>query len=313
MLSTALTHLDKAVGLIKDDDSVTRMHVYPHLVMAAMDCQECEGSGYELDSDTKCGTCRGSGKITKPSFDSAMVVEDSGINEGNKNRLDPVMQWLYPGVDIMKHIDEKAQAQFIRAFRSVGLKSILDVAESGESKKHRLEDLGDRLEECANLNVNFAVSMLLQIEYYKVKGTGRTDLDIQVPTVSMPKSFHALSRQELSTLIDSSSGYIRTNYIKYSYIQDKGNTALSNRISEIVCLYAPLNNYSLEEQQFRINNNAYSSSDIIRADYAYKVFEELSNQEDFLTKDIQDLFVDADLLLTAWGVLQDSVVTEPNA
>lgn len=302
ILATAFEHLDEAVGLIKDDQAITTSHAYPHLVMASIPCDVCEGTGYLAGTDEECQSCN-NGYIEKPPITGALVVPNSGGHLEDKH-YEPIIDWKYPGVDIMKHLSDKSKDTLNNAFRSVGLRSFLDVSESGEAKKYRLEDLLDRLEEASVLVATFAEKMLLQIEHYCQMG------DIVYPKVSTPKAYHAFSRHELNELIKNSKGNIRNDYVKSSYLLDKGDTELSEKIIKVIQIYAPLANASDEEIRLKIGFAAYSKDDIIRADYAFKVIEKIARERDnFLVLEIPEIMNLADRVLVDWGVLEVDITS----
>lgn len=303
IIATAFEYLDEFIGLFKDSQAVDLLHAYPHLWIIQVDCNDCDGTGLLLNEKT-CQTCKGTGRMIKPNPEQAMSVPVGGNGIDNPTPMPP-MGWAYPGVDIMDRMDKKAKETLRSAFLSIGLRPFVDVSESGEAKKYRLEDQQDRLEDCGNGIKVFAESMLMQVEYYIKRGQDSDNIEDVV--ISKPRGYQALTSEELDHLINTNNRVLREDYFRQIYIDKNGNSDITNKILDSVLIYAPLINKTDNEISQSINLGAYDNNDIVRADYAFKVFEQLSLDTGFMNKTFSELAADADLILNEWGILNTSI------
>lgn len=303
-LSASFEHLDEFIGLFKDSQAITTQHAYPHMYMLDIDCPECDGTGVDLEGNT-CHVCDGMKVMKKP--DPTQVLRVPRTNKMvDGDIIDPVMGWLYPGVDIMAHLDEKTKQTFRNAFLSVGLRSFLDVSESGEAKKHRLEDMIDRLEDSADMVKVFSESMLMILEKYIKYGSGSRE--IEDVAVTKPKAFHALNKNELAALMNEANGELKKEIYRYSFLEANGGTPENQKIADIIFLYAPLVASDINEKASYINLSVYDNTDAIRAEHAVSVLTEISKEKGFLTWEFNQIATAADLKLNEWGLLNLSLL-----
>jgi len=302
IIAAAFEHLNEFVGLFKDDQAVALLHSYPHMYMAEIDCQTCEATGTMTNGDT-CKNCRGTGYMQKPDPAQVTKIPRTGLNEAPIHS--PIMGWAYPGVDIMIQMDSKATNRFRAAFLSIGLRPFIDVAESGEAKKHRLEDLQDRLEECAELICVFSSAALTMLNTYLYRGAG--NFSNEKINVSKPKGYQALSGEELNQLINTNNILLREDYFRQIYIEKVGNSPTTKKILNLVLLFAPLTNKTNLEITELVNLGAFDRQDVVKATFSFRIFEELSLQPSFLQQDIPTLLSEAEILMASWGLLKPSI------
>lgn len=307
-IHTSYERLNEFIGIHKDTQTNTQIHAYPHLVMDELDCTSCQGTKRELKGGGPCKKCKGSGKMSKPEPSEAYIRPKDGMNmnkTGGSSR--PSMEWYTPPIDALKYLDEKARSIFIDAFKVIGMRPLIEQAESGEAMTKRLQDAADFTSDLAGDWSTFATYAIMhQLELYLKRGA--QDTEIVAPKVSKPKSFATMSLSELNTLIQGSEGFIKEDYAKSAYIQKMGENSLSEIIADFAYCYAPLINSSTTEIKDLILISAFDRTDVIRSRYAFKAFEHLSKEnKDFALWDFVKAKTEADILLTEWGVLTLSV------
>lgn len=299
LLVTAFEHLDEAICSISDDQAVRTIAAYPHIVMGQLDCEECSGHGTKKGET--CSSCSGTGHRKKQGILDAWVVPPETMNE-QSSQLSPFIQFASPDVGIVKHMHDIAFGTFYRnAFRVVGLKPFTDVTESGEAKKHRLEDLQDILRDMTMSAKVFCERMHYVMELYFKNGASSTN--IEEPIIRMPKTFLVDDIDILSDRYSKVTGFAKEQTQNQIYFVSKGESPTTEAILKFAHLYAPLLSDSEAQMQFKVQNLVYSVQDLVRADYAIRAFEELSERPDFLTWDFTKAKDEAEALLVSWGVI----------
>ena len=273
-LYTAYEHLDEAILAISDDQAVRTKSAFPHIVMSEIECDECNGAG-ELNGH-ECGVCKGTKRKGKGGILDAFMVPPATLNQ-QESYLNPFIQFIAPDTGILEFIHKVAYDTFYKnAFQVVGLKSILDVSESGIAKSKRLEDLQDILRDISMSIKQMTESLLFQIECYLK--SGRDKFVFEPISVRVPESYAALDNETISELIKDAKGMHRRRLFRQAFLIESGETKKNLKIIDSAMIYSPLLGLSVEEITARVQIGAYDSTDVQIMDNIIYIIQEISKE-----------------------------------
>lgn len=285
-LYTAYEHLDEAMLAISDDQAVRTKSAFPHIVMSEIECSDCNGTGLESDGQ-KCHSCKGSKVKAKGGILDAFLVPPGSLNQ-QETYLNPFIQFIAPDTGILEFIHKVAFDTFYKnSFRVVGLKSILDVSESGIAKSKRLEDLQDILRDISMNVKSFTEAMIFQLETYLK--AGRDISSYEWPVVRTPESYAALDNETIGELMKEARGEQRRKLYKQAYLIENGESPKTIKVIESAMKYSPLLGLSTDEINLRISAGAYDATDILIMDNIIRIVEDISKEAGFILKDYSEI------------------------
>jgi len=252
------------------------------------------------ETETTCKACKGTGLVMNRSPYGAFIrSKGSSLFDGEKGSSEPLVRFISPPVEIIKHSGEAWEKLLSKAEDALNL-LFVDEAQSGKAKEIDREDADSMLTKISN-NVfdEIIFNSLRFIEKYReIEGS----ID---PIVVKPISFRIKTEESLIDELNQLSDKNAPIAFQVEATKDlarkrfSGNTSIA-RIVEVLVAFDPIFNVKTSDKQILLASGTIKKSDIIKSLYSYKVLTELvaENGTEFLEKPLKEIFatLDAELV-----------------
>jgi hypothetical protein len=229
-VSGVLPHWNQVVTLTSDLQAAYVNHLYMDKWEFATECDnpDCNGGNVsvtldnDLDSlgnpriiDTKCGTCNGTGKVTRSPY---------GVHTINRDALNPEAPLPTPPagyidkpIDVVDKVEARIKDEESRGLSSINMEIVQMVGEdqSGVAKTVDREDLNAFLSRYSRHVFEYVLPNLIEFiavwRYNEV-----SDITSILPEISQPKDFNILTLNQLtSEYKDASNANVSANYLQH--------------------------------------------------------------------------------------------------
>jgi len=275
---------DEFLVRFQDDQVVHTRYAYPREIVDGVPCNECKGQGTKILSGfsktqmrTECNKCNGTGLIASESISGRFFRSKDLLGKDTKEPI----SFVSPDIGILSHTTPNAFYFLEEGRKTLGLDSLNpNIQEAEETKKIREQHKVDKL-------LNFSYSVIQWKEKHlnqKLSLLDKSGREKEV-ILPMPLSIAIKGEEALKEEIQNSLPVDRF-YTTKKYIQEKYfNDVEKQRIHILALLFAPFLMLTESEIQLRINQGAYTELDLIKADKAVYIFEQLVKEPGFMTDD----------------------------
>lgn len=246
---------------------------YPIRVMDEMPCDnKAEGcmNGVIYNEDgtvaRKCPRCKGTGNIIPTSVYKGIVLQKkkkAPFTDGANSNQKP-FEYIYPSVDILKHMGEESDNALSKAERALQT-VFIEAAQSGTAKEMDREDQYSMLYSFSDYWFDIVVKKTVQIIYRLLNPTGKDEISIIKP-VNFKIKDEASLLQEFTDALKNEvpQGILIDLYMDWIKKRFSGD-ALRLKMEEIAIMYDPFYVYPLEKKNELKMTSVMTTNDFIKS------------------------------------------------
>lgn len=310
-------YCDEASARASDGQANWVQHCYPKVIMDPLPCPDCEG-GYVNHSKpsggverVECDSCHGTGRIRDIGQYEVLFRPEPAMGEAPSSN--PYQLVTPPDSNLRTTFDIPFEL-FEMAKKAIGLDVLINLEESGEAKKHRLEDLQDILQSFGNAIFDCMERFLAGVEVLLYpRPEGSTDPGWKFPTVLRPMTYSIKSATMLKDEAQNALPADRLSANIHYYSVKYSNDPKLLRVYKFALYYTPLLTMTEDEIRNRLAAGIYDQNDVIKRDLAVQVFMRLSETAGFDNWSVEEARNAADEYFRVNGLLNTEldVIAEP--
>lgn len=260
-------YFDEFDSTFADNQAVRVQHAYPKVIMDQIPCPAdgCKGTGKVKSKDgvIDCTTCKGSGYVQNP--DVYSVLQRPARMPDETRTPAPPIEYIFPPTESLTITYEVAFDLLSKGNKTVGLDMMIDSAESGISKRHRLEDYDDMMQALAHGLMNCVVGVL--------ESCASMLLIEDVISYTVPHSFNLQTVQELQEEFTKTHQSVRSDiYMAMVEMRTHGN-AEAMKLHKLALNSSPLLVLTDDEVRMRLAAQIYTPFDVWFRDNVVRLAE----------------------------------------
>jgi hypothetical protein len=265
-ISGVLPHWNQVVSLTSDLQAAYVNHLYMDKWEFATECDnpscnsgmvestianELGKDGNPVIVETKCGTCMGTGRVTRSPF---------GVHTINRDALNPDAPLPTPPagyidkpIDVVDKVEDRIKKEEERGLASINMEVVQMVGEdqSGVAKTVDREDLNAFLSRYSRHVFEYVLpNLIFNIAAWRYSEV--VDVSKILPEISQPKDFNVLSLGQLTNEYkDASNANVSANYLQHiegELVQSKfANSDMARKKNEAIIKLQPYPGKSIDQ------------------------------------------------------------------